>query len=142
MDGEIAELCQNTIQEAKKLGANIKEVSMPHLTYSIASYYIIASAEASSNLARYDGIRYGHRTNQPQDLDELYTMSRTEGFGEEVQRRILLGTYVLSAGYYDAYYKKAAQVRRLIRDDYVNALKECDVLLAPVSPITAWKKEA
>lgn len=140
MDGKVAELCRNTIQEAKKLGANIKEVSMPHLAYSIASYYIIASAEASSNLARYDGIRYGHRTNQPQDLDELYTMSRTEGFGEEVQRRILLGTYVLSAGYYDAYYKKAAQVRRLIRDDYVSALKECDVLLAPVSPITAWKK--
>ncbi len=140
MDSEVAKRCEQTIEEAKKLGAVIKEISMPHLVYSIASYYIIASAEASSNLARYDGIRYGHRTNQPQDLDELYTMSRTEGFGEEVQRRILLGTYVLSAGYYDAYYKKAAQVRRLIRDDYVSALKECDVLLAPVSPIVAWKK--
>lgn len=140
MDAEVAKLCENTINEAKKLGAAVKEVSMPHLVYSIASYYIIASAEASSNLARYDGIRYGHRTDQPKDLDELYTMSRTEGFGEEVQRRILLGTYVLSAGYYDAYYKKAAQVRRLIRGDYENALKECDILLAPVSPIVAWKK--
>lgn len=140
IDSEVAKRCEQTIEEAKKLGAIIKEISMPHLVYSIASYYIIASAEASSNLARYDGIRYGYRTGKPQDLDELYTMSRTEGFGEEVQRRILLGTYVLSAGYYDAYYKKAAQVRRLIRDDYVNALKECDVLLAPVSPIVAWKK--
>ncbi len=140
MDSEVAKLCQQTIDKAKKIGATIKEVSMPNLAYSIASYYIIASAEASSNLARYDGIRYGHRTNQPTDLDELYRMSRTEGFGEEVQRRILLGTYVLSAGYYDAYYKKAAQVRRLIRQDYENALKECDVLLAPVSPIVAWKK--
>lgn len=140
MDAEVAKRCQNTIDEAQKLGAEIKEVSMPNLVYSIASYYIIASAEASSNLARYDGIRYGYRTNQPKDLDELYTMSRTEGFGEEVQRRILLGTYVLSAGYYDAYYKKAAQVRRLIREDYEKALKECTILLAPVSPITAWKK--
>lgn len=140
MDAEVAKLCAQTIEEAKKLGAEIKEVSMPHLVYSIASYYIIASAEASSNLARYDGIRYGHRTDQPKDLDELYTMSRTEGFGEEVQRRILLGTYVLSAGYYDAYYKKAAQVRRLIREDYEKALRECTLLLAPVSPITAWKK--
>jgi len=139
MDSEVAKVCQNTIDEAQKLGAQIKAVSMPHLPYSIAAYYIIASAEASSNLARYDGIRYGHRTANPKDLEELYTLSRTEGFGEEVQRRILLGTYVLSAGYYDAYYRKAAQVRRLIREDYENALKECDALLAPVSPIVAWK---
>lgn len=140
MDAEVARICQNTIDEAQKLGATIKSVSMPHLPYSIAAYYIIASAEASSNLARYDGVRYGHRTEKPKDLEELYIKSRTEGFGEEVQRRILLGTYVLSAGYYDAYYKKAAQVRRLIRQDYEDALKECDALLAPVSPIVAWKK--
>lgn len=140
MDLEVAKICQTAIEEAQKLGANIKTVSMPHLPYSIAAYYIIASAEASSNLARYDGVRYGHRTENPKDLEELYIKSRTEGFGEEVQRRILLGTYVLSAGYYDAYYKKAAQVRRLIRQDYENVLKECDALLAPVSPIVAWKK--
>ena len=140
MDAEVAKICQNTIDEAQKLGAKIKYVSMPHLPYSIAAYYIIASAEASSNLARYDGVRYGHRTANPKDLEELYILSRTEGFGEEVQRRILLGTYVLSAGYYDAYYRKAAQVRRLIRGDYEKALKQCDALLAPVSPIVAWKK--
>lgn len=140
MDSEVARICQNTIDEAQKLGATIKSVSMPHLPYSIAAYYIIASAEASSNLARYDGVRYGHRTAQPKNLEELYTLSRTEGFGEEVQRRILLGTYVLSAGYYDAYYRKAAQVRRLIRQDYENVLTECDAILAPVSPIVAWKK--
>ncbi len=140
MNPEVAKVCQNTIDEAQKLGATIKSVSMPHLPYSIAAYYIIASAEASSNLARYDGVRYGHRSAQPKNLEELYNSSRTEGFGEEVQRRILLGTYVLSAGYYDAYYRKAAQVRRLIREDYENALKECDALIAPVSPIVAWNK--
>ena len=140
MDSEVAKICQNTIDEAQKLGATVKSVSMPHLPYSLSAYYIIASAEASSNLARYDGVRYGHRTAQPKDLEELYTLSRTEGFGEEVQRRILLGTYVLSAGYYDAYYRKAAQVRRLIREDYENALKDCDALLAPTSPIVAWNK--
>lgn len=140
MDSDVAEACQNALHEAEKLGATLVPVSMPHLSYSIAAYYIIASAEASSNLARYDGVRYGHRSNQPRDLDELYTLSRTEGFGEEVQRRILLGTYVLSSGYYDAYYRKAAQVRRLIRQDYEEALTQCDVLFAPVSPITAWEK--
>ena len=95
-------------------------------------------AEASSNLARYDGVRYGHRCEAPKDLQEMYTLSRKEGFGDEVKRRIMLGTFVLSSGYYDAYYKKAAQVRRLIRDEFVAALSKCDCLLAPVSPIVAW----
>ncbi len=139
LDPKVAEICEQTIAEAQKLGAKIKKVSMPHIPYSLATYYIMASAEASSNLARYDGIRYGHRSEKAADLNELYTFSRTEGFGEEVKRRILLGTYVLSAGYYDAYYRKAAQVRSLILQDYQNALQECDALLAPVSPIVAWE---
>lgn len=116
------------------------DVSLPHATrHAIAAYYIVAMAEASSNLSRFDGVRYGYRAAEPKNLDDLYCRSRSEGFGQEVQRRILLGTYVLSAGYYDAYYKKAAQVRRLIRQDYLNALGSCDALFGPVSPVTAWK---
>lgn len=126
------------VDALKDMGAKILEVSLPSTEAAIATYYIIAMAEASSNLARYDGVRYGHRTQDPKDLQELYKFSRKEGFGEEVQRRIMLGTFVLSAGYYDAYYKKAAQVRRLIRDEFAAALNQCDCLLAPVSPITAW----
>ena len=114
------------------------EVSLPSTEAAIATYYIIAMAEASSNLARFDGVRYGHRSKEVLDLQDLYKNSRREGFGEEVKRRIMLGTFVLSAGYYDAYYKKAAQVRRLIRDEFVAALGSCDCLLAPVSPIVAW----
>ena len=135
---------QKTIENAKDiahdLGANIISVSLPHSTrHAIATYYIIAMAEASSNLSRYDGVRYGHRCSDPKDLFDLYTTSRTEGFGEEVQRRILLGTYVLSAGYYDAYYRKAAQIRTLIKQDYAKKKKKCDFMLAPVSPVPAWK---
>jgi len=107
-------------------------------SYSIAAYYILATAEAGSNLARYDGVRYGHRATDLKNLNDLYTRSRTEGFGEEVQRRILLGAFVLSAGYYDAYYRKAAQIRRLIRQDFDEALRQCDAIIAPVSPIPAW----
>jgi aspartyl-tRNA(Asn)/glutamyl-tRNA(Gln) amidotransferase subunit A len=140
LDSGIASACQRAIDAARELGADIVEVSLPHTEYSIASYYILAAAEASSNLARYDGVRYGHRTADPKNLEDMYTSSRTEGFGTEVQRRILLGSYVLSAGYYDAYYRKAAQVRRLIRQDYLDALQQCDMLLAPVSPVPAWKK--
>ena len=123
----------------RSLGAELVEVSLPHTEYAVAAYYIMAAAEAGSNLARYDGVRYGHRADNPASLEDLYVRSRTEGFGEEVQRRILLGAYVLSSGYYDAYYRKAAQVRRLIRQDYDDALKLCDAMLAPVSPVTAWK---
>lgn len=135
---EVDKACQNALRVAKDLGAHIVPVSLPHTAASIAAYYIIAMAEASSNLARFDGVRYGHRSAHSETLQELYTNSRSEGFGEEVQRRIMLGTYVLSSGYYDAYYRKAAQVRRLIRQDYENALSQCDVLCGPASPITAW----
>ncbi|MDD6088160.1 MAG: Asp-tRNA(Asn)/Glu-tRNA(Gln) amidotransferase subunit GatA [Desulfovibrionaceae bacterium] len=140
LDEGVAAVCRETELHARDLGAEIREVSLPHATReAIAAYYVIAMAEASSNLSRFDGVRYGYRTEAAEDIDDLYTRSRTEGFGKEVQRRILLGTYVLSAGYYDAYYRKAAQVRRLIREDYLAALEQCDVLLAPVSPVTAWK---
>ena len=139
LDGPVAAACAETLQTARELGATLVDVSLPRATrHAIAAYYIIAMAEASSNLARYDGVRYGRRASPVSDLEELYTRSRTEGFGEEVQRRILLGAYVLSAGYYDAYYRKAAQVRQLVRQDYLAALGRCDALLAPVSPVTAW----
>ena len=120
------------------MGAKTIEVSLPSTSAAISAYYIVAMAEATSNLARFDGVRYGHRTENPEDLQELYTRSRMEGFGDEVKRRIMLGTFVLSAGYYDAYYKKAAQVRRLVRDEFLAALGKCDCLLAPVSPSVAW----
>lgn len=119
-------------------GVKLKEVSLPNLRFSVAAYYILASAEASTNLARYDGVRYGRRAGDGNALEDLYLASRSLGLGTEVKRRILLGTFVLSSGYYDAYFRKAAQVRRLIRDDYLRALNECDLLLAPVSSIPAW----
>ncbi|MCH5276916.1 MAG: Asp-tRNA(Asn)/Glu-tRNA(Gln) amidotransferase subunit GatA [Desulfovibrionaceae bacterium] len=130
--------CRKAMDNARALGAELVDVSLPHTPYAVAAYYILATAEAGSNLARYDGVRYGRRAQDAKNLDDLYTRSRTEGFGEEVQRRILLGAFVLSAGYYDAYYRKAAQVRRLIRQDYDEALTRCDALLAPVSPVPAW----
>ena len=120
-------------------GAVIKEVSLPHTQYAIATYYIICTAEASSNLARYDGARYGQRSPQAKSLEEMYVKSRSAGFGTEVKRRIMLGTYVLSAGYYDAYYRRAQKVRTLIRQDFEQAFTECDVLLAPTTPTTAFK---
>ncbi|MDR1487064.1 MAG: Asp-tRNA(Asn)/Glu-tRNA(Gln) amidotransferase subunit GatA [Deltaproteobacteria bacterium] len=133
---------ETVLQEAKtlltKAGVNLKEVSLPSLKYSVASYYILASAEASTNLARYDGVRYGYRAPDRSGLAELYLSSRSHGFGPEVQRRILLGTFVLSSGYYDAYFRKAAQVRRLIQQQYDAALESCQFLLAPVSSIPAW----
>ena len=138
LDSGVRAACRKALDNAKALGAELVDVSLPHTKYAVAAYYILATAEAGSNLARYDGVRYGRRAQGVKDLDELYTRSRTEGFGEEVQRRILLGAFVLSAGYYDAYYRKAAQVRRLIRKDYDEALARCDVLLAPVSPVPAW----
>ncbi len=140
LDGGVEKACQNAIACAKELGAELIDVTLPHATrHAIATYYIVAMAEASSNLARFDGVRYGHRSKNIDNLESLYVRSRTEGFGDEVQRRILLGTYVLSSGYYDAYYRKAAEVRRLIRNDYEAALAQCDTLLAPVSPVPAWK---
>jgi len=123
----------------KELGAEIIEVEMPHLDYAIAAYYVIATAEASSNLARYDGVHYGHRSEKAADYIEVYTKSRAEGFGKEVKRRIMLGTYALSAGYYDAYYLKALKVRNLIRNDFIRVFERCDCIMMPVSPTTAFE---
>jgi aspartyl-tRNA(Asn)/glutamyl-tRNA(Gln) amidotransferase subunit A len=134
----MAAAVRKTTDIARDMGAVMVDVSLPHTDYAIAAYYVMATAEAGSNLARYDGVRYGRRAGGAPDPDGLYTGSRTGGFGKEVQRRILLGAYVLSAGYYDAYYRKAAQARRLIRRDFDQALGLCDALLAPVSPIQAW----
>jgi aspartyl-tRNA(Asn)/glutamyl-tRNA(Gln) amidotransferase subunit A len=126
------------VKELEKLGATVKEISLPRTELSIPAYYIIAPAEASTNLSRYDGVRYGYRCKDPADLEDLYKRSRAEGFGAEVQRRILVGTYALSAGYYDAYYKKAQQLRRLIRDDFQTGFQDVDVILAPTTPSPAW----
>ncbi len=139
LSSEISSSIDEVTEVLKKHGAIVKEVSLPHTPYTIATYYILATAEASSNLARYDGARYGYRSEKATDLYSMYVASRSEGFGTEVKRRIMLGTYVLSAGYYDAYYRKGQKVRRLIRDDFINAFREVDCLLAPTSPTTAFK---
>ena len=123
----------------EKMGAKLEEVSMPAIDHALAAYYVISSAEASSNLARFDGVRYGYRTAEFEDIAELYKKSRSEGFGAEVKRRIMLGTFALSSGYYDAYYKKALQVRALVRADYDRVLEKCDVILSPVAPTVAYK---
>jgi len=135
----IAKHMNVSVGELKKLGAEVKEVSLPYTKYAISTYYIISSAEAASNLSRYDGVRYGVRKSD-ENIEEMYVKSRTEGFGDEVKRRIMIGNYVLSSGFYDAYYKKASQVRRLIRDDFLRVLSEVDLILTPVSPTTAFKK--
>ncbi len=134
---EIATYWDKAIEMLKERGAEVVSVSLPHTKYALPAYYVIAPAEASSNLARYDGIRYGNRV-AGNGLDDLYLNTRTEGFGKEVKRRILIGTYVLSAGYYDAYYLKAQMVRRLVKNDFDEAFKNCDVILAPTSPIEAF----
>jgi aspartyl-tRNA(Asn)/glutamyl-tRNA(Gln) amidotransferase subunit A len=121
------------------LGAEIIEISLPHTEYAIATYYILATAEASANLARFDGVRYGHRAEKPQNLFDHYARSRGEGFGSEVKRRIILGTYVLSSGYYDAYYLRAQKVRELIRRDFAQAFEKVDALISPTSPTPAFK---
>lgn len=139
LDNEIKSAIENKIIELKEKGHTIIEIELPHTEYSIATYYILTTAEASSNLARYDGAHYGFRTENPGDLMNMYTLSRTEGFGNEVKRRIMLGTYVLSAGYYDAYYKKAQKVRRLLKQDFDNAFKVVDVILTPTTPSPAFK---
>jgi aspartyl-tRNA(Asn)/glutamyl-tRNA(Gln) amidotransferase subunit A len=139
LDNQMAATIQAAIAEYQKLGAEVKEVDMPNLNLAIPAYYVIASAECSSNLSRYDGVRFGYRCQNPADLTDLYTRSRGEAFGAEVKRRILMGTYALSAGYYDAYYLKAQQVRRLISEDFKRALSEVDVLMGPVTPSTAFK---
>ena len=123
----------------ERLGAQLREVSLPNLPLSVPAYYVVAPAECSSNLARYDGVRFGHRCKEPRDLQDLYRRSRGEGFGAEVKRRIMTGTYVLSAGYYDAYYLKAQRVRQLITADFKRAFGEVDVLVGPTSPTAAFR---
>ncbi len=129
---------RDAVKEYEKLGATVKEVSLPNAKLAIAAYYVIAPAEASANLSRFDGVRYGYRCEDPKDLMDLYTRTRAEGFGAEVKRRILVGTYALSAGYFDAYYLKAQKVRRLIQQDFINAFKEVDVLMSPTTPSPAF----
>jgi aspartyl-tRNA(Asn)/glutamyl-tRNA(Gln) amidotransferase subunit A len=138
MQPEVTQAVRQALSQLEKLGAIIEEISLPHTEYAVAVYYIVATAEASSNLARYDGMRFGHRADA-KDLTETYRISRDEGFGAEVKRRIMLGTYVLSAGYYDAYYLKAQRVRTLIKKDFTEAFKRCDVIVTPTAPTTAFK---
>ena len=139
LDKDIKQNIEKSIEELKKLGVKFKEISLPHTKYAIASYYIISSAEAASNLSRYDGVRYGVRASN-ESVEDMYVKTRTQGFGSEVKRRIMIGNYVLCSGFYDAYYKKASQVRRLIKQDFENALKEVDIILTPTSPVLAFKK--
>ncbi|MCB1214570.1 MAG: aspartyl/glutamyl-tRNA amidotransferase subunit A, partial [Deltaproteobacteria bacterium] len=139
LDPEVRQAIEKALDQYRKLGAEIKEISLPHTEYGVPTYYILAPAEASSNLARYDGVRYGYRSQESKDLLEMYQKTRAQGFGPEVKRRIMLGTYVLSAGYYDAYYLKAQKVRTLIRQDFDQAFQKVDVILSPTSPTAAFK---
>ena len=138
LDSAVADVIMTAVKEFEKLGATVKEISLPNLQLSIPSYYVIAPSEASSNLSRFDGVRFGHRCDDPKDLLDMYMRSRAEGFGTEVQKRIMVGTYALSEGYYDAYYLKAQKIRRLIKEDFVKALEEVDVIMGPVAPTTAF----
>jgi aspartyl-tRNA(Asn)/glutamyl-tRNA(Gln) amidotransferase subunit A len=139
LNADVADTVQQAIKVYQSLGATVKEISLGSTELAIPAYYVIAPAEASTNLSRFDGVRYGHRCDNPVDLDDLYTRSRAEGFGAEVQRRILIGSYVLSAGFYDAYYRKAQQIRRLIKDDFIAAFNEVDVIMSPTAPNPAFK---
>lgn len=139
LDSRIADAVMNVVEQLKQLGAVVKEISLPNMQHAIPAYYVIAPAEASSNLSRFDGVRYGYRCENPKDLQDLYKRSRAEGFGAEVKNRIMVGTYALSAGYYDAYYLKAQKIRRLIKNDFTSAFAEVDVILGPTTPNPAWK---
>ena len=139
IDREVKDALDKALKMFEKLGARIEEVSLPHTEYSLPTYYLIATAEASSNLARYDGVQYGYRTEDYEDLSSMYQKTRSEGFGSEVKRRIMLGTYALSSGYYDAYYLKAQKVRTLIKEDFDKAFKKYDILITPTSPTPAFK---
>ncbi|WP_083005851.1 Asp-tRNA(Asn)/Glu-tRNA(Gln) amidotransferase subunit GatA [Halomonas sp. GT] len=138
LDPEVEKAVREAVSVYESLGATVREVSLPHTHYAIPAYYVIAPAEASSNLSRYDGVRFGHRCDAPADLIDLYTRSRAEGFGDEVKRRILIGTHTLSEGFFDAYYTKAQKVRRLIRQDFLDAFEDVDVLMGPASPTPAF----
>ncbi|MBL1320144.1 MAG: Asp-tRNA(Asn)/Glu-tRNA(Gln) amidotransferase subunit GatA [Methylophaga sp.] len=139
LDSDVAATIETAIKMYESLGATIREITLPNSALAVPTYYVVAPAECSSNLSRMDGVRFGHRCDEPKDLDDLYARSRGEGFGEEVKRRIMMGTYALSAGYYDAYYLKAQQCRRLISDDFKQAFKEVDVIMGPTAPTTAFK---
>lgn len=139
LDSNVAALIDAAVKEYIKLGATVKEVSLPSTSLAVPAYYVIAPAEASSNLSRFDGVRFGYRCSGPKDLEDLYKRSRGEGFGDEVKRRIMVGAYALSAGYYDAYYVQAQKVRRLIKNDYDNAFREVDVILGPTAPYAGFK---
>src|SRR3990167_3799884 len=139
LHNDIAKAIETAVKEFEKLGATIQDIHLPNTNLSIPAYYVIAPAECSSNLARYDGVRYGYRCDNPVDLEDLYKRSRSEGFGLEVKRRIMIGTYALSAGYYDAYYLKAQKIRGLIKNDFVAAFNDVDVILGPTTPNLAWK---
>lgn len=138
LDPTIQAQIQQAIGEYEKMGVTFKEISLPHTGLSVPAYYVIAPAECSSNLSRFDAVRFGHRCEEPQDLEDMYKRSRAEGFGREVKRRVLIGTYALSEGYYDAYYLKAQKVRRLIKEDFVRAFEEVDLIMGPTSPSTAF----
>jgi aspartyl-tRNA(Asn)/glutamyl-tRNA(Gln) amidotransferase subunit A len=139
LDPEVGAAVEKAITFYREQGCEIKEISLPHTEYCLSAYYIIATAEASSNLARYDGVRYTHRSADAKTVEDVYFKSRAEGFGDEVKRRIILGTYVLSSGYYDAYYLRAQKVRTLIRQDFLNAYQEVDAVLTPTTPTPAFK---
>jgi aspartyl-tRNA(Asn)/glutamyl-tRNA(Gln) amidotransferase subunit A len=138
LDPAIGNIIQAAIDELTKQGAVVKKIRLPNIAAGVPVYYVVAPAECSSNLARFDGVRYGYRCADPKNLEDLYLRSRAEGFGAEVKRRILIGTYVLSSGYYDAYYSKAQKIRHLIRDDFSTAFKEVDVIASPTTPTTAF----
>ena len=139
LDSEIAQLIENAVKQFEALGATIKEVSLPNSKLALPSYYVIAPAEASSNLSRFDGVRYGHRAENYEGLDDMYTQTRSEAFGDEVKRRIMIGAYALSSGYYDAYYSQAQKLRRLISNDFTSVFDECDVIMGPTTPSPAFE---
>lgn len=139
ISAEMQQQVRNAIAEYEKMGAKVKEISLPNTHLAVPVYYVVAPAECSANLSRMDGVRFGYRCDNPQDIEDLYLRSRSEGFGAEVKRRIMVGAYALSAGFYDAYYKKAQQVRRLIKNDFVEAFKEVDIIMSPTSPTPAFK---
>ena len=139
LNAEVEQAIRDALKEYEKLGASIREIDLPNNHLSVSAYYVVAPAEASANLSRYDGVRYGYRCENPLDLEDMYKRSRSEGFGDEVKRRIMVGTYALSAGYYDAYYRKAQKIRRLIKNDFDAAFEEVDIIVGPTSPHTAFE---
>ena len=139
LDSEVIDVYENSLKDYISMGAELVDINLPNLSLSVPTYYVVAPAECSSNLSRFDGVKFGRRSENPKDLEELYIQTRSEGFGDEVKRRILIGSYVLSAGYYDAYYKKAQQVRRLIKNDFDSAFKSVDVIMTPTTRGPAFK---